>query len=249
MFWVLEVKMILGFEVLTPVVMKISLFWGITPCSPLKVNRRFRGIYRRALFARSFLLCLFLYPEDGDDKLLRNICRLRRTTRRYIPENRTLKVRWRMIMAFDALNAKLVAWNIFYSFEYGARGEHVRTFWRYHMKYYSWDISCSLTRWRIPIYNFVSSFIPSSAKPHLAGMTCLHRGSSGIVKFAAIQGRSFSCTEYEQWDDYATGSFVKRQNPCPVFGRSSTQITARKPVMLTGEFCSFCLTASKQAPE
>jgi hypothetical protein len=35
----------LGFEVLTAVVMKSTVFWDITPCSPLKVNRRFRGIY------------------------------------------------------------------------------------------------------------------------------------------------------------------------------------------------------------
>jgi hypothetical protein len=30
-----------GFEVLTAVVMKYSIFWVITPCSPLKVNRPF----------------------------------------------------------------------------------------------------------------------------------------------------------------------------------------------------------------
>jgi hypothetical protein len=30
-----------GFEVLTAVVMKSSIFWDITPCSPLKVNRLF----------------------------------------------------------------------------------------------------------------------------------------------------------------------------------------------------------------
>jgi hypothetical protein len=28
-----------GFEVLTAVVIKYSVFWGIKPCSPLKVNR------------------------------------------------------------------------------------------------------------------------------------------------------------------------------------------------------------------
>jgi hypothetical protein len=32
-----------GVDVLTAVVMKISIFWDITPCSPLKVNRRFGG--------------------------------------------------------------------------------------------------------------------------------------------------------------------------------------------------------------
>jgi hypothetical protein len=32
-----------GFEVLTPVVMKNSVVWDITPCRPLKVNRRYGG--------------------------------------------------------------------------------------------------------------------------------------------------------------------------------------------------------------
>jgi hypothetical protein len=40
-----------GFEVLTAVVMNI-IFWNITPCSPLKVNRRFGGIYRLNLRGR-----------------------------------------------------------------------------------------------------------------------------------------------------------------------------------------------------
>jgi hypothetical protein len=35
----------LGFEAITAVVMKSSIFWDITPCSLLKVNRRFGGIY------------------------------------------------------------------------------------------------------------------------------------------------------------------------------------------------------------
>jgi hypothetical protein len=34
-----------GFEVLTAVVTKISIFWVITPWSQLKVSRRFGGIY------------------------------------------------------------------------------------------------------------------------------------------------------------------------------------------------------------
>jgi hypothetical protein len=35
---------IVGFEVLiTLVPMKISVYWHILPCSPLKVNRRFGG--------------------------------------------------------------------------------------------------------------------------------------------------------------------------------------------------------------
>jgi hypothetical protein len=49
-------------EVVTPVVMKSTIFWDITPCSPLKVGRHF-----------------------GE------ICRLdeQRTTRRYMPEDST----------------------------------------------------------------------------------------------------------------------------------------------------------------
>jgi hypothetical protein len=33
------------FEVLTAVVMKMSVFWDITPCSPLKVKPRFGELF------------------------------------------------------------------------------------------------------------------------------------------------------------------------------------------------------------
>jgi hypothetical protein len=36
----------LGFEVLTAIIMKSSVFWDITPYSPLKVNQIFGEIYR-----------------------------------------------------------------------------------------------------------------------------------------------------------------------------------------------------------
>jgi hypothetical protein len=32
-----------GFEVLTAVVLKGTIFWDITPCGPLSVNQRFGG--------------------------------------------------------------------------------------------------------------------------------------------------------------------------------------------------------------
>jgi hypothetical protein len=35
-----------GFEVLKAIATKSYMFWNITPCSPVKVNRRFGGIYR-----------------------------------------------------------------------------------------------------------------------------------------------------------------------------------------------------------
>jgi hypothetical protein len=37
---------LVAFEVLTAVVMKISIFWDVMSCSPLKVNRRFGGTCR-----------------------------------------------------------------------------------------------------------------------------------------------------------------------------------------------------------
>jgi hypothetical protein len=43
---------IVGFEVLTAVVMKNTIFWDITSSRPLKVNRRFGGTCRLHLQGR-----------------------------------------------------------------------------------------------------------------------------------------------------------------------------------------------------
>jgi hypothetical protein len=77
-----------GFEVLTAVVVKFSIFWDITPCSPLKVDRRFGGTYRLHLQGRRISRarnqresrrqaerCVFFDPEDGDDMFHRNVGR------------------------------------------------------------------------------------------------------------------------------------------------------------------------------
>jgi hypothetical protein len=78
----------IGFEVLTAVVMKSSSFWDITPCSPLKVSRRFGGKHRLYLQDRrikqaktsvkvvanaGFLLGVFFDSEDGGDMFHRNV--------------------------------------------------------------------------------------------------------------------------------------------------------------------------------
>jgi hypothetical protein len=43
---------LVGSEVLTAVVMKSTIFWDITPSSPLRANRRFGGTYRLHLQGR-----------------------------------------------------------------------------------------------------------------------------------------------------------------------------------------------------
>jgi hypothetical protein len=56
-----------GFEVLTPVVMKTSsIFWDITPCSPLKVNGRYAGTCRlhlQALLAICFIQIIIYFSH------------------------------------------------------------------------------------------------------------------------------------------------------------------------------------------
>jgi hypothetical protein len=75
---------LVGAEVLTAVVIKSSIFWGITPCSALKVNRRLGGtchLHLRGRRIRSasyrlhagFFLGLLFDPEDGGDMFLRNV--------------------------------------------------------------------------------------------------------------------------------------------------------------------------------
>jgi hypothetical protein len=56
----------LEFEVVTPVVMKSSVFWDITPCSVALLATCFQA---------SFLLDLFFDSEIGGDTFLRNVGR------------------------------------------------------------------------------------------------------------------------------------------------------------------------------
>jgi hypothetical protein len=74
------------FEVLTAVVMKSTIIWDITPCSPLRVNRRLGGAYRLHLQGRRINRArnhresswqadrgLFFDLEDVGHMLLRNV--------------------------------------------------------------------------------------------------------------------------------------------------------------------------------
>jgi hypothetical protein len=65
-----------GFELLTPVVMKNSIFWDITQYCPLKFDRYFgegnRGCACCLLHA-DLLLGLFVYPENRGVMFNRNV--------------------------------------------------------------------------------------------------------------------------------------------------------------------------------
>jgi hypothetical protein len=68
--------------------MNISLFWEITPCSPLKVNRHFGGTcrlhlqglkvsqainYHEAASKQAGVLCLHFSSENGGDMFFRKV--------------------------------------------------------------------------------------------------------------------------------------------------------------------------------
>jgi hypothetical protein len=93
-----------GFEVLTAVVMKKSIFWDITPCSPLQMKWCFRGTCCLHLqdqrISRLFLspaLTLVSCSTYFSNLKMEATCSSetsvdsQRTTWRYIPENGTLQ--------------------------------------------------------------------------------------------------------------------------------------------------------------
>jgi hypothetical protein len=69
-------KKLLGFEVLTVVVMNVTIIWDITPCNPFAYQDATRWFPARLIF----------HPEDERDRFLRYIG-LHRTTRRQILED------------------------------------------------------------------------------------------------------------------------------------------------------------------
>jgi hypothetical protein len=102
-FGIFQAKYIVGFEVLTAVVMKNNIFWDTKSCSPLKLNRRFGGTYRLHLQVRKISQTRTQRESTWQSELgwfstrnLEAICSsetsvvFQRTTRRYIPEHSTL---------------------------------------------------------------------------------------------------------------------------------------------------------------
>jgi hypothetical protein len=83
--------------------MTSSLFWDITPCSPVKINSCFGGTYRYHLQGRIvsqatnqgeagkkqifILISCWAYPEDGGDISSETSADFHLTTRRYISQS------------------------------------------------------------------------------------------------------------------------------------------------------------------
>jgi hypothetical protein len=92
-------------EILTAVTMRSSIFWDITPCSPLKVNRRFGGTHRLHLQGRTNRAKKPAWKQVASRSCsaysstlkMEAICSSetsvgsRRTAGRYIPEERSLQ--------------------------------------------------------------------------------------------------------------------------------------------------------------
>jgi hypothetical protein len=74
-----------GIEVLTSVVMKSSISWDITPCSPLKANRLFKRKFCPHLHARRL-------SQARKQRESRSVD-FQGTSQLYVPEDRTL---WRL---------------------------------------------------------------------------------------------------------------------------------------------------------
>jgi hypothetical protein len=117
----------MGFEVLTPVGMKISIFWDITPCSLLKVNRRYGETSPPSSGSNKPSK---IPPHSASQLLLRSSetsVHFHQTTRRYIPEDITLHVNtlcelmrceivWqRQVFFFHWLYSPLGPWPLIFS--------------------------------------------------------------------------------------------------------------------------------------
>jgi hypothetical protein len=90
-----EKRTFVGFEVVTPVVINSSIFWDITPHSPLRVNRHFRGTCRLHRLATCFSLvsCLAYSSTTKMEATCPSemSANFQDITWHYVPEDRTLQ--------------------------------------------------------------------------------------------------------------------------------------------------------------
>jgi hypothetical protein len=79
-----------GFEMFTAVIMKSSIFWDITPYSPLKVNRRFGRTHCLPPVTLVSCLAYSIVKMEATCSFVTS-SGFQRTARRYIPQDRTLQ--------------------------------------------------------------------------------------------------------------------------------------------------------------
>jgi hypothetical protein len=109
---------------------EVSVFWDITPCSPLIDSRHFGGTYCRALLSTcshiGILLSLFFNPEDGGSMFLRNVIDFQQATQRYIPEDNTLS----KFIIWSSYHHEIILWTDWNKNRdmVGHRSEHFRTY-------------------------------------------------------------------------------------------------------------------------
>jgi hypothetical protein len=146
LWYVKNMKKIVGFEVFTAVVMKSDIVWDITSCSPLKVNRRFGGTYRLYLQGRDInqarnqrsrsvfhlLSRWFLSQLIFSTLKMEAMCSsetsvdTQRTTRRYIPEDCTL-LRTKWLSPIKFLTSFIYCSNVTLSLPVTFSNSHART--------------------------------------------------------------------------------------------------------------------------
>jgi hypothetical protein len=98
----MSLDILVGFGVLTAVIMKNSILWGVTSCSTLQVNRSFGGTCRLHLKVRRVSEARILREAGSKHSSYSSTLKmnatcysetsvaLERITRRYIPEDRNL---------------------------------------------------------------------------------------------------------------------------------------------------------------
>jgi hypothetical protein len=124
-----------GFKDFTAVAMKITVFWDITPCSPLKVSRHFGGTFRIHLHDRKISRTRnqreIRWQAESTTLKMEAIClskllvEFQRATRLYIPEESSLPVFEfaRYVLRFDLtpitpLTCVQLTGNLTFGFEY-----------------------------------------------------------------------------------------------------------------------------------
>jgi hypothetical protein len=118
------------FEVLTAAVMKSSIFWDIMPCSPLEVNGRSGGSRRSVATYFTLVSCL----AYSSTLRMEATCScetsvdFKRTTRRYITEDRTQKD-WALqqTSATSSLQFKCLIAVLLHTYEYWTVIKHARS--------------------------------------------------------------------------------------------------------------------------